>query len=716
MKRPARLLPHALLVALCIPPTLVVAATAADARHGQTSQAASPEDKSATRDDAQQLGRVIVEENVQSIEAARRQLHEVPGGTTLVEAEAFRGGTTSNLEDVLSWVPGVYAAARSGPETHLSIRGSGVSIPWAVKGVRLLRNGLPIVEADGWYHSQLIEPLNVRYVEVYRGANALKYGAATLGGAINLVTWNGYSAPAFLARLEVGPNGYFHPQVASGRALGNGWDYYLSLSSQSSDGFRQHSAGTHDIVYANIGHRNGGASQTRLHVNIADSRQELVGALTRQALHTDLTQGDAGRFISYVDSRSMNKFRRYRFDLQHTRHYGEHGRLDVGLFYGIQDVHHPLPFQRLVKHDLETWGASLRGQYVLRLGGATHHVTWGGLWLQGGSDDREYAPLGGIFGEAVVKPYPPAEPRHVSSAVVTSEVYVQDRFAVAEPLDLVLGAQFAYARRHLNIDPVPTPGVTVLDASYTGFSPKLGLIWEPADRVQLYANLSRSFEPPVLYDFRNSGGSLDAQHATTLEVGTRGRRGLWHWELSLYRARVNDEILSAEEPPGSGRYVTANADDTRHSGAEFALRGRVPLDWVGGDALGVRLAWTWNRLRFHDHASFGDNQLPGLPRRFGHLQVLYEMASGFYIGPSVQTASGYYSDYANTLAADRYTVFGLRAGYRAPHWRVFVEGVNLTDEVYAASTDVINNAGGADSAVFRPGRPRAVFAGVQVQW
>ena len=40
-----------------------------------------------------------------------------------------------------------------------------------------------------------LEPLAARYVEVYRGPNALQYGAATLGGAINFVSPTGRSAP-----------------------------------------------------------------------------------------------------------------------------------------------------------------------------------------------------------------------------------------------------------------------------------------------------------------------------------------------------------------------------------------------------------------------------------------------------------------------------------------------------------------------------------------
>lgn len=664
-----------------------------------------------------ELDRVKVEAYLLTLKDARRALEQVPGAVTLVAAEEFVHGPTSNLEDIVDFVPGVYAQTRSGPESRLSIRGSGISIPFALKGVRVLRNGLPIMEADGWYHSQLIEPFIVRYAEVYRGANALQYGASTLGGAINLVTHTGYTAPSFALRLEAGSDGHLHPQIAAGGVLKHRWDYFVSVSNQHADGFREHSKGDHSILYANIGYRHGANAETRLHINAADSRQELIGALTREELEQDISQGDAGEFISYVDAQSVNEFERYRLDLQHSRRFGTDGRLDFSLFHEIQDVYHPLPFVLIEKNDLTTNGASLRVTSSGTLLGSEHHFTWGGLWMEGSSDDMEFAPLGGIFGQAVVEPFPPGEPRSLDSGASTAELFAEDRVALAEEVDLVLGAQLAYARRELAIDVFgESVGDQRLEDSYRGFSPKLGLLWQAAEQVQVFGNLSRSFEPPVMYDFRNANGILDAHTATTLELGTRGSSGNWQWELALYHARVQDEILSAEEPPNSGQYVTANAEDTLHSGVEFGLDGHIPLNWLGGDTLNLRLAYTWNRFRFDDNSSFTDNELPGVPRRFGRIELGYEHPSGFYLGPNVEVASAYYVDYANTLEADGYAIIGLRGGYKSRGFDLFVQAVNLTDEVYAANTGVINNAGGEDQAVFIPGRPRSMFAGVEVSW
>src|SRR5699024_6633542 len=121
------------------------------------------------------------------------------------------------------------------------------------------------------------------------------------------------------------------------------------------------------------------------------------------------------------------------------------------------------------------------------------------------------------------------------------------------------------------------------EQSYSGVSPKLGLLWQVSRPVQVFGNVSRSFEPPVLQEFNdaydNSHVKLDAQSATTIELGTRGALSSWRWQLALYQAWVHDEILSSETPPNSGIFQVANADKTRHQGIEFGLDGRLPLNW-----------------------------------------------------------------------------------------------------------------------------------------
>ncbi|MFN7507472.1 MAG: TonB-dependent receptor plug domain-containing protein, partial [Limnobacter sp.] len=155
-------------------------------------------------------------------------------------AKSFEAGKAVTIKDMLDFTPGVFAQSRVNEEARLSIRGSGLSRTFHMRGIRLLQDGIPINLADGGSDFQDIDPLALQHVEVYKGANALQYGAASLGGAINFVTPTGYTTPNCVARLDAGSHEFARAQFKTGNVLGH-WDYFASLSQLRSDGFRQFS-------------------------------------------------------------------------------------------------------------------------------------------------------------------------------------------------------------------------------------------------------------------------------------------------------------------------------------------------------------------------------------------------------------------------------------------------------------------------------------------
>src|SRR5690606_41370321 len=89
---------------------------------------------------------------------------------------------------------GVSAKQRFAEEVRLSIRDSGLSRSFHMRGIKFLQDGMPLTLADNSTDFQEIDPATLRYVEVFKGANGLRYGAANLGGAINFVMPTGRTA------------------------------------------------------------------------------------------------------------------------------------------------------------------------------------------------------------------------------------------------------------------------------------------------------------------------------------------------------------------------------------------------------------------------------------------------------------------------------------------------------------------------------------------
>jgi iron complex outermembrane receptor protein len=83
------------------------------------------------------------------------------------------------------------------------------------------------------------------------------------------------------------------------------------------------------------------------------------------------------------------------------------------------------------------------------------------------------------------------------------------------------------------------------------------------------------------------------------------------------------------------------------------------------------------------------------------------------VGPPEQT----YIDHRNTFAARSYALLGVRVGRRKSaglSW--FIDVRNLTDERYAATTGVIENANRADQPQLLPGDRCSVFTGAEWRW
>ncbi len=130
-------------------------------------------------------------------------------------------GRASNFEDLLQRAPGVFLQSDNGAEvSKISIRGSGIIAEDGVDGVMVL------------------DVTALSYAEIFRGAAAFKYGALTLGGAVNLAPLTGYDAAPFQVRLEGGSYGYCRGQMSGGAVEGM-LDQFGSIAFRSRDGFRE---------------------------------------------------------------------------------------------------------------------------------------------------------------------------------------------------------------------------------------------------------------------------------------------------------------------------------------------------------------------------------------------------------------------------------------------------------------------------------------------
>lgn len=633
---------------------------------------------------------------------ARHDLEHVPGGVDFVDAEEWRDSAARTLKDVLDYTPGVFVQPKWGEDARLSIRGSGLSRNFHLRGVQLLVDGIPMNAADGSADFQEIDPTAFAYSEVYKGANALRFGANTLGGALHFASPTGYSGDRLQARADGGSFGMWRGQVSGGGRAG-AFDAYATGSWLESDGFRDHGDGESRRGGFNIGWRLNPGIETRLYVLGADIEQRIPGAVTRSAaLNDPKTAATNNRERDY--QRNMQS---WRVASRTTVRFGQASVFEFGGYVVEKQLIHPI--FRYLDNESGDHGAFVRVHLDGGIGDHGNRFTVGANLFDGTIDNRQFENLlGGERGALLAAS---------SDRADNLTIYAENQFDLQPTLTLIAGLQHTRARRERE-DRFPGDGLDTSGRNEYDFtSPKLGVLWQVARNAQVFTNVSRSAEAPTFGELNFTDAVLAdtrAQRATTVEVGTRGQAARLSWDLAIYRAELRNEFQFFDL--GEGRFAVTNAGDTVHQGVELGLGWRIAEDVLaGGDRTTWKLAYAFNDFFFDDDATWGDNELPGAPRHFVRSEVRYEHEAGFHVAPSVEwVPQGYDVDNANTVQTRHYALLGLRAGYaRGERWSVYVDARNLADDKYIASSSVVAVADPA-SAIFEPGDGIAVFAGINV--
>lgn len=627
---------------------------------------------------------------------ATANIQRTPGAVEIVPDTAFKNTPVQHIKDILGYVPGVITQPRMGDDARISIRGSGLSRAYGARGIVLLLDGVPMNTSDGLVDFFEVDPSAYRYVEVFKGANALRYGANALGGAINLVTPTGYDAIRLDGRVDGGSFGYVKGQASTGGVSGH-LDWFVTASGQRIDGYRDHSGGNALRANANVGYRFSPTAETRFYVTAARTRQLIPGEVSKeQALGAPREANPV-----WVDQDQARDVNSVRLANKTTLRFGR-TTLELGGFYNDRHVMHPI--YQWLDYTVDDYGGFVRVIDDGSFGGLRNRLVLGANVHNGTIDTEQFVNTGGEKGA-------PTTSMVDKSANVSA--YAEDSLFLHPNLAVVAGVQYLHAKRD-RTDRFLSDGDQSGSETFDLWSPKLGLLWDVDPTWQVFANVSRSGEVPSFDANVISAPALKAQRATSFEIGTRGRKGAIGWDLSLYRAELRNELQCLTTAPWA-LCTQINVDRTVHQGLEAGLDATVLRSAIAsGDSILVNTAYTWNDFRFDDDVLYGDNRMPGVPTHHLRAEVLYKHQNGFYAGPNIEwSPKSYFADNANSLSVDPFALLNFKAGYDLGSGiSTYLEGRNLTDKRYISTVAIAGTASEA-SEIFNPGTGRAVFAGLR---
>lgn len=659
-----------------------------------------------------------------TVQATRvdKSLYEIPAAVGAVSRDDIQFGRQQlGMDESLNKIPGLFMQNRYNynQDLSISIRGFGKRSSFGVRGLRIFVDGIPNTLPDGQGNIDSIDLGSTDRMEVIRGPSSSLYGSSA-GGVINLYTEDGPADEPFVeGNAMVGSHDFNKLQVKTGGEFKN-LNYLLNLSRLDYDGYRDHAKIERTLLNAKFKYAFDATSDLTVTTNILDKPiADDPGGLTRAQYHADRRQAQFNNSGLRFDAGETAE--QQQFGIAYRRRSGEYHEITARNYYLFRAFEGKLPigppFAAGGFIDLERFftGGGLQYSYSAPLAGHKNRLTVGfdadAQWDERKNFDNK---LGTIDYSSMTV--------NQDEDVVSWGVYLQNDFALTERLSLGLGVRYDEVKFEFTnyINPNRSG-----DPEFSEWSPQAGLLWKLHDAVNLYGNISTSFETPTTREFAAPVGpdgfntSLTSQTSTNYEVGVKGvLPGRASYQLALFRIDTMDEILPAGENLGGSVYFS-NTGETRRIGVEAGTTMRLL------PGLDLTLAYTYSDFEFEklvvNNLSFRGEKIPGIPEQSGYLELAYFTPGGFYGVFDAQYVDRIFVNnaYVRNSGAlvpqgemtDDYTVLNFRAGYTTQmgntEFTPFFAVNNLTDERYVGNIRV--NEG--NLRFFEPAPERNFFAG-----
>src|SRR5882672_8562643 len=454
----------------------------------QTAQAADTSNNSAETAEVTVTGEAIGTLTSGSPEESAKQKTQVPGAFTVRTTGDMKLGRASNFEDLLQRTPGVFLQSENGAEvSKISIRGSGITSEDEPLGVMFLLDGLNFNQGDGESVLEDFDVAALSHAEVFRGADAFKYGALTLGGAINLVPFTGYDAAPFQVRLEGGSYGFFRGDMSGGAVQGQ-FDEFGAIGFRAREGFREHSREDTEILFADLGYKFSDQVENRFYLTLDRTNRNLPGGLTKSEMEDDPSQANPLAIAQDWNKELSNVHLADKLSIR-----TDEIQFDAGAFWFHRDLENRGFFSPDFRQGIEmfysdNFGGSLTFVSRHELFGRRNLFTIG---LNPQFEDEHSQNYENLFGHSG------ATTARGEGISLNVPLYLEDQFYVAPRLSVLAGAQAIFAERHFIDEFVSdAEGNQSNRQDFWGFNPKLGAIYEINRETQAFVNFSRSWQPP----------------------------------------------------------------------------------------------------------------------------------------------------------------------------------------------------------------------------
>jgi catecholate siderophore receptor len=642
-------------------------------------------------------------------------LRDTPQAVSVVPRALIADQAMQGMADVVRWIPGVQMGQGEGHRDAPTIRGQSTTADFFVDGVR----------DDAQYLRDLY---NVERVEAIKGANAMTFGRGGGGGVINRVTKEAQWAPTRELQVSGGSFDQRRGALDLGQGAGSRVAVRLNGMYERSNGFRQFFGLERWGINPTVAITAGPRTMVRLgHERFQDDRTVDRGipsfAGRPSAAPTSLYFGNPdsshSTFAMRTTHATVEHLAASGLAVRNRTQWTTYDKYYQNVFPGAVDA-------AGANVSLSGYGSGANRDNLFNQTDVTYGATTGTVrhtFLAGaevGHQRTDNVRRTGYFGAtgnvtSVRVPFATPTPTQAISFRpsatdadnrATADVaagYLQDQLAIGAHWQAIAGLRvdrFAVRLRDNNV--TRNASGAWLTRTDVLVSPRVGLVYKPAEPVTIYASQTVSYLPSAGDQF----AGLTATTRTLAPEGFRNQEIGVKWDagnaaagraLSLAAAAYRLDRTNTTAPDPTNVALLVQTGRQRSTGVELTATGTVARWWEVAAGFVAQQAEITSRTT----AALAGATVPLVPARTASLWNRWRVSPLVSLGAGVVHQGDMYAAVDNRVTLPGFTRYDAAAFVRlTPALRAQVNVENLLNDAYFPTSHGNDN--------IMPGAPRTV--------
>lgn len=667
---------------------------------------------------------------------------EAPVAISKLSATLINDAKPTLIAELINKVPGVVMLNYNN-EQH----GMGIRQPFGTSAYFLyMEDGLPLRPLGVFNHNALIETnvFSISSVEVIKGPASSLYGAEAVGGAINFITQKSTIVPTARVGVQLDNYGYKRVQWGTGGYVNKKLGFYADgFVANQTNGWQTRSDYRKFSLNARADYHLAGKTNLIGTFSINNYYSETGGSVDSIAYYHRQYSSNADFTYRRVDAT--------RASIKMLQDWNNKSNSSITAYYRNNAIgQNPNYSIRWISGETKATGEinqnsfrslGVLAQHSQHFDFLNSHLLIGASFDRSPNRNKAYKTLldaslrpdkKSVEKYTLVKELPDDFLANYEALIYNTAAYAQADFNPVSRIKVSLGLRYD----RMSFDYENFLDTTTGNKSYDQFTPKIGLTADLGKNRGLYLNYSRGFSPPSLSAiFRKKTNALPGEDIfySNLNSAVFNNFEIGGWatlfnnkvylDWAVYKMNGTNELLNIRQPDGSTDYQSAGK--TLHKGIEYGITYKPNKEWFfrfgGTNAIHQFLEFTLSNRSADALKNVNGYTMPQAPKWVANTEVTYkpQYFKGFRLGLEWQGISSWYQNQTNTVKYNDQGAFGFkgisvlnfRTGYQWKSVEVFVNVINVTDELYASAATRGNNL--TDRTTFTPSAPRTFTTGIQ---